>query len=67
MPISVVKGSRHVTEDVVISREEHESLLRTIEFLSDPDAVRLFLESGKAIEQGKFKTLDQWAKERGLV
>ena len=67
MPVTILKGSEHETYNVVISKEEYDSLLRTIDALSDPDFIRQIVQGEKELKEGKFKTLDQWAKERGLA
>jgi|GEM_PF-4281799 len=38
----VVKGSEHSTIYVTISEDEYESLIRTIEFLSNPELQKRF-------------------------
>lgn len=48
---------------VMMSQEEFDSMMETIEILSDPETLKRIEESEKEIEQGKYVTLDQLEKE----
>lgn len=62
-PVNItVKG---IPEVVLMSREEYEGWMATIETLSDPELMEMLKESEKNIAQGKVKTLEQVEKELG--
>jgi len=63
----VVKGSEHSTRYVTISEDEYESLIRTIEFLSNPELQKRFKESEKDYKEGRVKNLDDAMKELGVI
>ena len=54
-------------EVVMISVEDYESLLETIEIQSDKDLLKSLKKAEKEIAQGKGKTLEDIQKELGLV
>ena len=51
---------------VVISAEEYESLLATIEVLSDPKAMAMIKKSEEEIKRGEYVTWEQVEKELGF-
>ncbi|MGI5826400.1 MAG: type II toxin-antitoxin system Phd/YefM family antitoxin [Patescibacteria group bacterium] len=62
-PVNItVKG---IPKAVLMSREEYEGWMATIETLSDPELMEMLKESEKNIAQGKVKTLEQVGKELG--
>ena len=62
-PVNItVKG---IPEVVLMSREEYEGWMATVETLSDPELMEMLKESEKNIAEGKFKTLEQVEKELG--
>ncbi|ODS36847.1 MAG: hypothetical protein A7316_09780 [Candidatus Altiarchaeales archaeon WOR_SM1_86-2] len=63
---ALFESPEHKTTYVTISRDEYESMKRTIEILGDEEAMRMIKESRKAINEGRVKSLDDLAKERGL-
>lgn len=55
--VSITKGGR--PEGVLISIDEYESLLETLEILSDPDLMKAIKRSDQEIKTGKYISLDE--------
>lgn len=55
--VSITKGG--CPEGVLISIDEYESLLETLEILSDPELMRAIGKSEKEIKSGKFISLEE--------
>ncbi|HLD48797.1 MAG TPA: hypothetical protein VJB11_00365 [archaeon] len=60
-----LKG-RHETAWITISSDEYESLLATIETLSNPEAMKKIRKGEKEILEGKLKSLEQVKNELGI-
>ena len=57
----------HKTTYVTITKDEYESMKTTIEILEDEETMEMIRESEKDIKEGRVKSLDDWAKEMGLI
>lgn len=57
-----VKG-KHETAWITISADEYESMLATIETLSNPEAIKKIEKGEKERIEGKLKSLEQIKKE----
>ena len=62
-----IVSRRGKPEVIMLSVEDYESILETIEIQSDKELVRRIKKAEKEISQGKGKTLDDLHKELGLV
>ena len=62
-----VVSRRGRPEVVMMSVEDYESLLETIEIQSDKELLKSLKKAEKEIAQGKGKTLEDIQKELGLV
>ncbi|MGB9681221.1 MAG: type II toxin-antitoxin system Phd/YefM family antitoxin [Minisyncoccia bacterium] len=63
-PINItVKG---IPEAVIMSKEEYESWVETVETLSDPELMRSIKESEKDIKAGRYSTLEEVEEELGI-
>ena len=63
-PVNItVKG---IPEVVMISKEEYDSWIATIETLSDPELMKSIRESEKDFKAGRYSTLEEVEKELGL-
>ena len=54
-------------EAIIMSVEDYESLLETLEIQSDKELVKRLEKAEQDYKKGKFKSLDQIEKELGLV
>lgn len=48
---------------VLLSADDYESLVETLDVLSDPELMASIKQSEKEIKEGKFKTLEELEKE----
>lgn len=63
-PINItVKG---IPEAVIISTEEYESWMATIETLSDPELMKSIKESEEDLKAGRYRSWEEVKKELGL-
>lgn len=51
---------------VMMSSEEFDSIMETMEILSDPETLRNIREAERDIDEGHYVTLDQLKKELGF-
>ena len=58
--------SEHETEWVTLSLDEYESLLATIEILSNPKAIEKIKRGEKELKEGNFRRLEDVKKELGF-
>jgi len=63
MPILKEFG-KHETSYVVISKDEYDSMQRTIEILGDKELMRQVRENEKAIKEGRVRKFDDFVKEK---
>lgn len=54
-------------EAVVMSHREYESIMETLDILSDPKALSDLKQSEKEIRQGKYVSLEDLKKDLGLA
>ncbi len=52
---------------VLMSHDEHESLMETLDILSQPGALKEIREAEKELKEGKYITLEELKVELGIV
>lgn len=61
-----LKNGSHETEWVTISADEYDSMVSTLEILSNPKAVAKIKQGEKERLEGKMKSVEQVKKELGF-
>ena len=56
-----------VPQAVIMSHEEHESLMETLDILSEPGVLDEIKKSEKELKQGKYVTLEELKDELGIA
>src|SRR3972149_12187666 len=56
-----------VPQAVLMSHEEHESLMETLDILSEPGALDEIKKSERELKQGKYVTLEELKDELGIT